>query len=304
MTKTDAGMPATPLPPADKPLDGWRRRWYSVIFEADTSAGRLFDMVLIGVILISIAVVMADSVESIHARHGGAFSVVEWLFTLLFTAEYVARLLSVRYPLKYALSFFGIIDLLAVLPTYLALFFPDLHALIDVRVLRLLRVFRIFKLSAYLEEYLSLGRALAASRRKILVFLSAVLMVVLVMGTVMYVVEGPENGFTSIPTAVYWAISTVTTVGFGDITPRTDFGRLISSFMMLLGWGILAVPTGIVTAEMSMQRKLQAIAAMESASEEGGTTCQDCFRTDQMAGARFCAHCGARIFTPTVTHGV
>ncbi len=238
---------------------------------------------------------MADSVQAIHARHGRVFSALEWLFTVLFTAEYVARLLSVRQPLKYALSFFGIIDLLAVLPTYLALFFPEWHALIDVRVLRLLRVFRIFKLSAYLEEYLSLGRALAASRRKILVFLSAVLMVVLVMGTVMYVVEGPENGFTSIPTAVYWAISTVTTVGFGDITPKTDFGRLISSFMMLLGWGILAVPTGIVTAEMSMQRKLQAIAALETSSEEGGAACQECLRTDQAVGARFCAHCGARL---------
>jgi voltage-gated potassium channel len=304
MTKPDNKMPATPLSPADKPEGGWRRRWYSVIFEADTPAGRLFDKVLIGVILFSIVVVMADSVQAIHARHGNLFSVLEWLFTLLFTAEYIARLLSVRQPLKYALSFFGIIDLLAVLPTYLALFFPEWHALIDVRVLRLLRIFRIFKLSAYLDEYLSLGRALAASRRKILVFLSAVLMVVLVMGTVMYVVEGPANGFTSIPTSVYWAISTVTTVGFGDITPKTDFGRLISSFMMLLGWGILAVPTGIVTAEMSMQRRLQAVAALESATEEGATACQECFRTDQMAGARFCAHCGARLAAPTVAHSV
>lgn len=290
-----SAKPLTPLSPEDKPLDGWRRRWYSVIFEADTTAGRLFDKVLIVVILVSVVVVMADSVQAIHARHGTVFSVLEWFFTVLFTAEYIARLLSVRQPLKYALSFFGIIDLVAVLPTYLALFFPEWHALIDVRVLRLLRIFRIFKLSAYLEEYLSLGRALAASRRKILVFLSAVLMVVLVMGTVMYVVEGPENGFTSIPTSVYWAISTVTTVGFGDITPKTDLGRLISSFMMLLGWGILAVPTGIVTAEMSMQRRLQAVAALESATEEGATACQECFRTDQMAGARFCAHCGARL---------
>ena len=291
--------PLRPLDTNDKPEGGWRRRWYAVIFEADTAAGRLFDQVLIGVILVSIAVVMADSVQSIHAAHGQAFSVVEWLFTAVFTAEYIARLLSVRYPLKYALSFFGIIDLLAVLPTYLALFFPELHALIDVRVLRLLRVFRVFKLSAYLEEYLSLGRALSASRRKILVFLSAVMMVVLVMGTVMYVVEGPENGFTSIPTSVYWAISTVTTVGFGDITPRTDFGRLISSFMMLLGWGILAVPTGIVTAEMSMQRRMQMLAAPPASGEEnergGEQACHDCGTTGLAASARFCAHCGARL---------
>ncbi len=297
-------MPATPsapVSPADKPLDGWRRRWYSVIFEADTPAGRLFDKILIVVILFSIAVVMADSVQVIHARHGMVFSVLEWFFTVLFTAEYIARLLSVRQPLKYALSFFGIIDLLAVLPTYLALFFPEWHALIDVRVLRLLRVFRIFKLSAYLEEYLSLGRALAASRRKILVFLSAVLMVVLVMGTVMYVVEGQENGFTSIPTSVYWAISTVTTVGFGDITPKTDFGRLISSFMMLLGWGILAVPTGIVTAEMSVQRRLQMLASTQaddssdSPDKSATKTCHECMTTGLAANARFCSHCGARL---------
>ena len=179
----------------------------------------------------------------------------EWLLTLLFTAEYLARLLCVRYPMRYATRFFGIIDLLAVLPTYLALFVPKLHLLIDVRVLRLLSVFWIFKLTEYLVEYQSLGRTLVASRRKILVFLSAVLMVVLVMGTVMYGVEGRANGFTSIPTSVYWAISTVTTVGFGDITPKTDLGRPISSFMMLLGWGTLAVPTGIVTAEMAVYRR-------------------------------------------------
>ena len=290
--------PLQPISSKDKPEVGWRRRWYSVIFEVDTTAGRLFDQWLIGVILISIAVVMADSVQSIHAAHGDAFAIVEWILTVVFTAEYMARLLSVRHPLRYALSFFGIIDLLAVLPTYLALFVPELHALIDVRVLRLLRVFRVFKLSAYLEEYHSLGRALSASRRKILVFLSAVLMVVLVMGTVMYVVEGPENGFTSIPTSAYWAISTVTTVGFGDITPKTDLGRLISSFMMLLGWGILAVPTGIVTAEMSMQRRAQSVADAQTAAGnhvDSPLTCHDCGMTGLGAGARFCAHCGARL---------
>ncbi|MDB5886137.1 MAG: Ion transport protein, partial [Polaromonas sp.] len=245
----------TPNRATEKPPEGWRLRWYTVIFQADTRAGRLFDQVLIVIILISIAVVMADSVQSIHRMFGGVFNVLEWVFTLLFTLEYIARLLSVRKPLAYATSFFGIIDLLAVLPTYLALFVPELHTLIDVRVLRLLRVFRVFKLTEYVAEYQSLGNALAASRRKIMVFLSAVLMLVLVMGTVMYVVEGREHGFTSIPTSVYWAISTVTTVGFGDITPKTDLGRLIASFMMLLGWGTLAVPTGIVTAELASQRR-------------------------------------------------
>lgn len=272
----------------EKPLTGWRLRWYSIIFEADTRAGRLFDQLLIGIILISIAVVVADSVQSVHLAHGQALMVAEWLFTLLFTAEYLARLLCVRKPMQYALSFYGLIDLVAVLPTYLALFVPELHALIDVRVLRLLRVFRVFKLAEYVAEYQSLSRALAASRRKILVFLSAVLMMVLVMGTLMYVVEGPSNGYTSIPTSVYWAITTVTTVGFGDITPKTDLGRLISSFMMLLGWGILAVPTGIVTAEMAAQRRTELFQA-------GTRTCHECLAEGHAAYASFCFHCGARL---------
>ena len=285
----EKASPPTSDPVLDKPLAGWRLRLYTVIFEADTRAGRLFDQALIAIILLSIAVVMADSVQAIHQVHGRALNGLEWIFTLLFTAEYIARLLCVRRPLQYATSFFGIIDLVAVLPTYLALFFPELHALIDVRVLRLLRVFRIFKLAAYVAEYQFLGRALAASGRKILVFLSAVVMVVLVMGTVMYVVEGPGNGFTSIPTSVYWAISTVTTVGFGDITPRTDLGRLIASFMMLMGWGILAVPTGIVTAEMAAQRRLQLFQTPTT------RTCHECLSEGHAADANFCFNCGARL---------
>ncbi|MFI5444890.1 ion transporter [Polaromonas sp. UC242_47] len=279
----------TPASPDNKPLAGWRLRWYTIIFEADTRAGRVFDLSLIAVILLSIAVVMADSVQSLHLAYGRVFTVLEWIFTLLFTAEYVVRLLCVRKPRQYAGSFFGVIDLIAVLPTYLALFFPGLHALIDVRVLRLLRVFRVFKLAAYVAEYQFLGRALAASGRKILVFLSAVLMVVLVMGTVMYVVEGQTNGFTSIPTSVYWAISTVTTVGYGDITPQTDLGRLIASFMMLMGWGILAVPTGIVTAEMAAQRQMQGSQAPTT------RTCHECLTEGHGPDADFCFNCGARL---------
>jgi voltage-gated potassium channel len=283
---------SSPVPPPasfpEKPLTGWRLRWYTVIFEADTRAGRLFDQGLIGVILLSIAVVMADSVQAVHEAYGDVLDVLEWLFTLLFTAEYLARLLCVRRPLQYARSFYGLIDLLAVLPTYLALFVPGLHALLDVRVLRLLRMFRIFKLAAYVTEYQSLGRALAASGRKILVFLSAVLMVVLVMGSVMYVVEGPANGYTSIPTSMYWAVTTVTTVGFGDITPKTDLGRLITSFMMLLGWGILAVPTGIVTAEMAAQRRTEP-------GHMTTRTCHECLTEGHAADASFCSHCGTRL---------
>jgi voltage-gated potassium channel len=271
----------------DKPLSGWRQRWYAIIFESDTRAGRLFDKVLIGVILVSVAVVVADSVAALNSEYGHIFQALEWAFTLLFTAEYIARLVCTRRPLRYATSFFGLIDLAAALPTYLALIIPGLHALIDVRILRLLRVFRVFKLTAYVAEFQALGSALAASRRKIMVFLSAVMMLVLVMGTVMYVVEGRANGFTSIPTSIYWAISTVTTVGFGDITPKTDPGRLISSFMMLLGWGILAVPTGIVTAEMSMQRRMQL--------SSPARTCRECLSEGHAAEANFCANCGARL---------
>ena len=247
--------PSSPdTPGTDTALQGWRLRLYTIIFEADTRAGRWFDVALIVLILASVAVVVADSVPALQARWHQVFWAAEWVFTLLFTIEYVARLLCVRQPLRYATSFFGIVDLLALLPTYLALLLPEAHVLIDVRVLRLLRIFRVFKLTAYMTEYSSLGQALRASRRKITVFLTAVLMIVLVMGTLMYVVEGPSNGFESIPTAVYWAITTMTTVGFGDITPKTDMGRFIASVMMLLGWGTLAVPTGIVTAEMASQR--------------------------------------------------
>jgi len=272
-----------------KPLGGWRLRWYTIIFEADTPAGRLFDQVLIGIILLSVAVVMADSVEAVNRMHARTFAIAEWFFTLLFTFEYIARLVCIRNPWRYATSFFGIIDLLAVLPTYLALFVPELYALIDVRVLRLLRVFRVFKLTEYVAEYQSLGSALAASRRKILVFLSTVVMLVLVLGTVMYVVEGRANGFTSIPTSVYWAISTVTTVGFGDITPKTDLGRLIASFMMLLGWGTLAVPTGIVTAEMAAQRRTK------MSPESAARTCIACLAEGHAPHANFCFNCAARL---------
>ena len=269
-----------------KPLRGWRLQLYTIIFEADTRAGQLFDRWLIALILLSLAVVVADSVTVLQARFERTFDALEWLFTIAFTLEYVARLVCVRHPLRYATSFFGIVDLLAILPTYLALLFPELHALIDVRVLRLLRVFRIFKLTAYVAEYQMLGAALVASRRKILVFLSAVLMAVVVMGTLMYVVEGPANGYTSIPVSIYWAITTLTTVGFGDITPKTDLGRLIASVMMLIGWGTLAVPTGIVTSEMAAQRQRRPATTR---------TCHECLTEGHAPDARFCMHCGARL---------
>ena len=271
-------------PEFGRPLSGWRLRMYIVIFEADTRAGRRFDLWLIASVLASVLVVLLDSVQDLHARWGTLFMALEIGFTALFTVEYLARLACVRRPLRYATSFFGVIDLLAVLPTYLALFFPGLHALIDVRILRLLRIFRILKLGAYVAEYRALGEALAASRRKITVFLFCVLMVVLVIGTLMYVVEGPDNGFTSIPISIYWAITTMTTVGFGDIAPKTDLGRLIASFQMLLGWGILAVPTGIVSAEFTARRVRR---------EPTTRTCHECLSEGHEVSAKFCRDCGA-----------
>ncbi|MEO8078959.1 MAG: ion transporter [Caldimonas sp.] len=279
-----------PAPPSfeheGRPAAGWRLRLYTVIFEADTRAGRLFDLTLIAFIVASVAVVVLDSMASVHARHDDLLLALEWFFTLAFTAEYIARLVCVRHPVGYARSAFGVIDLLAVLPTYLAVLVPGLQSLIDVRVLRLLRLFRIFKLGAYVDEFGALGRALGASRRKILVFLSFVLLVVMVMGTLMYVVEGPENGFTSIPAGVYWAITTMTTVGFGDITPKTDLGRVIASMMMLLGWGTLAVPTGIVSAEFMAQK---------GPHEPTTRTCRECLSEGHAPSARFCSDCGARL---------
>lgn len=296
-----------------RPTGGWRLAGYRVIFESDTAAGRRFDIALIWAILASIAVVVLDSVASLAQRWGPWFDAAEWGFTLLFTAEFAARLVCIDRPRRYVLSFYGLIDLLSVAPTYLAVLVPGLHALIDVRILRLLRIFRIFKLSRYASEMQHLRSAIAASRRKILVFLGFVLMVVLVMATLMYVIEGTENGYTSIPVAMYWAITTMTTVGFGDITPKTDLGRLIASMMMLLGWGVLAVPTGIVTAEMSAQRNAtddptggptgRAGAALDAVLHLGQRHCAACDRRGHSADARFCRHCGAELPTALPSAG-
>jgi voltage-gated potassium channel len=270
-----------------RPAGGWRRRMHEVIWESETPQGRAFDKLIVVAIVVSVIVVVCDSVQPWNRRFRTAFDIAEWFFTILFTLEYLARIASVERPLRYMRSFFGIIDLLAVLPTYLALFAPELHALIDVRILRLLRVFRIFRLTNFITEYQMLGEALWASRRKILVFLSGVLMIVLVLGTLLYVVEGPEHGFTNIPTAVYWAITTITTVGFGDITPKTDVGRFIASVMMLIGWGTLAVPTGIVTAEMTLRGQARPIANPRS--------CRSCGATGYGPEANFCQRCGEKL---------
>lgn len=270
-----------------KPAGGWRRTLYRVIFEADTPAGKAFDVTLLVVILLSVAAVMADSVAGVAERHRTLLKIAEWTFTALFTIEYLARLACTDRPLRYARSFFGIVDLMAVLPTYIAAFYPEAYVLVDVRILRLLRVFRIFKLTAFLTEYRLLGQAMKNSMRKIMVFLSVVVMIVLIVGTLMYVIEGPANGFTSIPKSVYWAISTISTVGYGDIVPVTELGRTLASIMMLIGWGILAVPTGIVTAEMTAQhfrpRTVQ------------NRACSACGTSGHQSDAAFCRMCGAQL---------
>ena len=285
----------TPTPPRDlpallgRPDGGWRAAMFDIIFSNGTPAGRRFDIALVCLILLSILVVVLDSVPAIGTRYAHVMTVLEWTFTILFTVEYIARLLCIRRPLRYATSFYGVIDLVSVLPTYLSLLLPGSQVFLDVRILRLLRVFRIFKLTLYIEEYTKLGQALVASRRKIMVFLSVVLMLVLILGTVMYVIEGPENGFTSIPMAMYWATVTITTVGYGDMTPHTALGKGIASFMMLLGWGILAVPTGIVTAEMTSQK------LSRSAPRGQPRQCTACGSGGHDPRAHFCKDCGAAL---------
>jgi voltage-gated potassium channel len=262
-----------------------KEKLFIIIFEADTRAGQLFDKALIYLILLSLAVVVLDSVESISSQYHLGLSILEWFFTIIFSLEYMARVYCASNRWQYIRSFYGVIDLVAVLPTYLAMLFPELHALIDVRVLRLIRIFRVFKLTEYVTEYLHLGAALKASRRKIFVFLSGVLMIVMVLGTLMYVIEGPTNGFTSIPVGIYWAITTMTTVGYGDITPKSDLGRLIASIMMLMGWGTLAVPTGIVTAELSNTRQKPFTTRV----------CKECLSEGHESGDHYCRHCGAKL---------
>ena len=262
-----------------------RARMHEIIFEADTPGGKLFDVLLIVSILTSVVLVMLDSVSSIQQVYGKLIYLGEWLFTILFTIEYIMRLYSVRRPHAYAISFYGIVDLLAVLPTYLSIFFPGTQYLLVIRILRVLRIFRVLKLVQYLGEARQLGQALRASRRKIIVFLFTVLTLVIIFGAIMYVVEDNETGFTSIPQSVYWAIVTLTTVGYGDISPQTAIGQTIAAIIMIIGYGIIAVPTGIVTAELSQVYK------------KGVSTqaCQVCSAEGHDPDANHCKYCGAEL---------
>ncbi len=266
-------------------LDELRARLHEIIFEADTPEGRLFDLLLLLAILTSVTVVILESVASVRARAGPGLRALEWGFTILFTLEYLLRLLTVRRPLRYARSAFGLIDLLAILPTYLSVLLPGAQSLLVVRLLRLLRVFRVLKLAEYLRESRTLVLALRASARKILVFLLTVLTIVVVVGTLMYVIEGERHGFTNIPISIYWAVVTLTTVGYGDLAPATPLGRALSVVLMLTGYGIIAVPTGIVTVELTRA----------SAAPVSTQACPACGIGGHEHDAAYCRRCGSRL---------
>ena len=265
----------------------WKARLHEIIFEADTPTGKLFDVILLWAIVISVIVVMLESVDSIQQEYSRLLWAVEWGFTILFSIEYILRVFSVGKPLKYMLSFFGIIDLLSILPTFIGIFVAGTHILLVIRTIRLLRVFRVLKLVRYLKEARYLSGALKASRPKIVVFLFVISSMVVILGTVMYLIEGSANGFTSIPRSIYWAIVTLTTVGYGDIAPQTVLGQLIASIVMILGYAVIAVPTGIVTAEMTAFRK-------EEKDFNTTRACAECSQEGHDTDAKHCKFCGEK----------
>ena len=268
-----------------KPQGGIRARLHEIIFEADTRAGRTFDLALIWSILISVLAVMLDSVRTIRMSYGGFFTAVEWFFTILFTIEYAFRLSTVGRPWRYATSFFGVVDLLAIVPTYLSVLLPGTQYLLVIRILRVLRIFRVLKLVRFVREATTMARALRAGSRKIAVFFSAILSLVVIFGSIMYLIEGEANGFTSIPRSVYWAIVTMTTVGYGDISPSTPLGQAIAAVVMMMGFAIIAVPTGIVATELS-RAESQAVSTQ---------ACPECSSEGHAPGAKYCKDCGAKL---------
>lgn len=265
---------------------GLRARLHEIVFESDTPAGRAFDVSLIVAIVISVVAVMLDSVASIHADYGVLLRIVEWVFTIVFTIEYALRLYTIQRPLRYMVSFYGIVDLLAILPSYLSLGFVGVESLLLVRALRLVRIFRVMKLSSYLGEAQQLLNALHASRPKVTVFLLVVTTVASIVGALMYLIEGEASGFDSIPAGVYWAIVTMTTVGFGDIAPVTAIGRMLASLVMLLGYGIIAIPTGIVTSEIVRAGMRRAVSTQ---------SCPSCAADGHDVDAIHCKFCGAKL---------
>ena len=262
----------------------WRARMHEIIFEADTPTGKAFDVALLVAIVLSVLAVVLESVEAIDVRFGTLLRAAEWFFTVLFTIEYVLRLISVRRPAAYAMSFLGVVDLLAVLPTYLSVFVPGSHSLLVIRALRLLRIFRVFKVTRYVGEVTALVSAIRATRAKITVFLFAVMTVVLIMGAAMYVIEGAASGFTSIPRSMYWAIVTVTTVGYGDIAPQTPLGQTVAAVTTLLGYSLIIIPTGIFSTELARMQFDRVITTQN---------CPSCTREGHDRDALHCKYCGA-----------
>lgn len=262
-----------------------RRKLYIIIFEADTPLGKLFDLVLLFLIALSVLAVMLESIADVREHYGHALELTEWVLTVIFTLEYILRIYVTRRSFRYIFSFYGIIDLLSLLPSYLSMVFVGTHSLMVIRGLRLLRIFRILKFTRYSSESQVLIHAIVASRHKIFVFLFVVLNIIVIMGTLMYLVEGEEHGFSSIPHSIYWAIVTVTTVGYGDIAPQTDFGKLLASISMLIGYAILAVPTGIVSHEISKH----------SQNSLNTRVCGECFTEGHEDDSNYCRHCGAAL---------
>lgn len=276
----------------------WKRKIHEVIYEADTPAGKVFDVCLLIVIIISLVLVMLESVPSLGAKYATEFITAEWVITIFFTIEYFLRIISINKPSKYIFSFYGIIDLLSTIPLYLTFFFGGLNALLAVRSLRLLRIFRVLKVTRYIGESDKLVKSLKASGPKIAVFLFAVMVVSIIFGTLMYLIEGPEHGFNSIPKSIYWCIVTLTTVGFGDIAPETPFGQFIAAIIMIMGYGIIAVPTGIVSAEYSQARR-RSMERQEEQDEDhpnyrhvNTQVCQNCLSEKHQDSAQYCHCCG------------
>ncbi|WP_342649303.1 ion transporter [Pseudomonas sp. REB1044] len=263
-----------------------RERLYVIVFQSDTVAGRRFDKTLLLIILASLVTVILDSIDGVHRSYSGLLAGIEWGFTAIFLAEYLTRLYCSPKPLRYAFSFYGLVDLLAIVPGIIALYYSDAQYLLIVRVIRMLRIFRVLKLGPYLKQAHYLLDALRGSKQKIIVFLVSVSTLVTVFGTLMYVIEGPEHGFTSIPKGIYWAIVTLTTVGFGDIVPRTPLGQVVSSMVMIIGYSIIAVPTGIFTAELANAMR----------GEQLRHDCPTCAKNTHEPAAAFCSRCGNPLF--------
>lgn len=272
----------------------WRKKLHEIIYEADTPSGKLFDVLLFIAILGSIILVMLESIKSFDLKYHAIINYAEWVITILFTIEYILRIISVKQPLKYVFSFYGIIDFLSTIPKYISLLFGGIHALAALRALRLLRIFRILKLGRYLGASNTLVSALKASRVKISVFLFAVLILCIICGTLMYLIEGEDSGFKSIPVSVYWCIVTLTTVGFGDIAPVTPLGQFLAALIMILGYGIIAVPTGIVSAEYSNMDKKHPTSPKPT-PRLNSQSCDNCMANDHRDNAEFCYNCGENL---------